>query len=109
MGLRSGELGGQIEKEPLQVEAPGDHREYLIGEPLLGPSRTIAAPQHPGPEDRPAHYRGCDLRSSRPTVRLLRRRFYLSQQQLGELARYLRLDERPELPVGGSAARFEPR
>src|SRR5829696_2956091 len=99
----------RIVKEALQVETPGDHRECLIGEPLLGSGLTVAAPPHPGSEDRPAHYRGCDLRSNRPTVRPLRRRSYPSQQHLVDLTRYLRLDERPELPVGGSATRFESR
>ena len=50
--------------------------------------------------------RDCVLSSQ---LRLLRRRFYLSQQELVQLALYLRLDERPELPVRVSASRFELR
>lgn len=93
----------------LEAEALGDHREHLIGEPFLRLGHTATTPSHPGTEDRPAHYRGRDLRSGRPTVRFLRGRFYPSQQHLVELARYLRLDKRPELPVRVSATRFEVR
>ena len=73
------------------MKAIDDHREDLIGEPLLSLSRavttrTVTTPPHAGPEDRPAHNRCRDLRIGRPIVRLVLRRFNPSQQQLVELA-----------------------
>src|SRR5919199_2062539 len=75
------------------------HREDSIRDLLRRGHRTITAPVQRGPEDRPAHHRGHNLRVDRPAVSPLRRRLYPAEQELVELTLHPRLDERPELPI----------